>query len=231
MSVLAFLALLVSLAAIVRPIPRIGLSTRKRAVACSFVFLFLVSISTGPNTNDTDVTVVQPIAPVEAPVEATDPGDVLTSEDLLAGSAEYVIHEVSDFSFGTIRSRISADVTTPETDPARVVEALMRAAMEIQLGGDMPDVVDVSLWEIWPRPEPPSQGEFEEWDAKQREDYLRQGVSIRSITYAPDRCGWTGEVCDGTLWDDVTAQEMPAWMLRACPRIMERPCGWWTPRW
>ena len=65
MSVLAFLALLVSLAAIVRLIPRIGLSTRKRAVACSFVFLFLVSISTGPNTNDTDVTVVQPIAPVE----------------------------------------------------------------------------------------------------------------------------------------------------------------------
>ena len=133
---------------------------------------------------------------------------------------------------GTGSARAAADYLLGARDAA----GQLRAGVEVFRGNPhqaaaVPDVVDVSLWEIWPRPEPPSQGEFEEWDAKQREDYLRQSVSIRSITYAPDRCGWTGEVCDGTLCDDVTAQEMPAWMLRACPRILERPCGWWTPRW
>ena len=186
---------------------------RNRVVKTAALLLFaLFAVAcqggTGGRPDDTEA------ASAPTSDQGSGPEDVLTPEDLVAGPAEYVIHEVSDFSFGIIRSRRAAEVTTPETDPLRVVEALMRAAIEVQLGNDLPDAVKVRMWEVWPPPPEPSQEDFDGWNTEQMEAYFRQSSARRVITYAPDRCGWSGQECDGTLWDGVTTEEMPAWMLR-----------------
>ena len=69
-SVLAFLAFLVSLAAIVRPIPRVGLPTRKRAAGASFVFLVVSGVLAEPDIDATDIAAIQSGEPGQ---EASDP--------------------------------------------------------------------------------------------------------------------------------------------------------------
>lgn len=122
--------------------------------------------------------------------------------------ARYFVHEIKDHSFGVIRSRLTVEMTTPETDSARVVEAMMRAALDVH-SRHRADVVGVRLWVA--RPPPPF------------------AVAKKTMDYAPDRCGWTGDDCDRTLWDGVTPREMPEWLRGICPRVMTESCKWLTP--
>ena len=144
------------------------------------------------------------------PNPAQKPGqDRRTEEEPVAVEgppAEFVIHEVVNATVG--RTRIFAEVTTPETDSTRVMEALMAAATWLQEASGR-DAVTVRLWRAWPS-DPPI---------------------TRSVDYAPDGCGWTGYECRDAIWDsgwgkDVTTEEMSARLLRECPHVMERPCRW-----
>ncbi len=153
-----------------------------------------------------------------------------TLEEMLAGRAKYEIHRVQDFSYSDLggRSRLTADITTQEAEPSRVAEAMMRAAIEVQReGGVVPDVVHVRLWEDWPPPPQPTQEEFDAWSGEELEFYVRRNAPRKMICYARDGCGW-GATCDGTTWDGVTIDEMPAWIPRVCPKIMEMPCEAWV---
>lgn len=83
--------------------------------------------------------------------EAAPPAFPLTTEELAAGSARFEVHEVSEAaSFPPRDHRVVAEVTTPETEPERVVEALMRAAFSVHRENGLPFAVMVRLWDAWP---------------------------------------------------------------------------------
>lgn len=68
----------------------------------------------------------------EAPPETEPSTFALTEEERAAGPARFEVHEVSEpMSFPPRDHRVVAEVTTPETEPERVIEALMRAAVSV----------------------------------------------------------------------------------------------------
>lgn len=142
--------------------------------------------------------------------------------------ARYTVHDIVDHSVGILRYRLTVEMTTPETDSTRIVEAMMRAALEVH-SRYQPDVVGARLWRVWPPPPELSQEEFDVLTADEMTTYFRQRWALRTVHYALDRCGWTGRDCDRTLWDDVAPREMPKSLLKVCPRVMTEPCGWLRP--
>lgn len=150
-----------------------------------------------------------------AAVESTE--TVLTPEELAAGAAGYTIHEVNPAVSFTRRNRVTAEVTTPETEPDRVVEALMRAAVDVHQANGLPAAVMVRLWDTWP---------------------TLARFTRRYEVYALDGCGWSGEPtagrarCDGPIWT-LEASEIPAWILRDSPGVLADPRqnGWALQIW
>ena len=149
---------------------------------------------------------------VSSPAALESTPAVLTPEELAAGSATYTIHEVNAALSFTHRDRVAAEVTTPETEPDRVVEALMRAAIDVHRANGLPFAVMVRLWDTWPTTEVSAQ---------------------RHEVYALDGCGWAGEPaagrvrCDGPIWT-LEVSEIPAWILRDSPGVLTDPRqnGW-----
>ena len=160
------------------------------------------------------------------------PEPVLAPEDLAVGSAKYEVHEISSASY-VGRERLSAEVTTLETESARIVEAMMRAAVHVHRTNRFPDAVAVRLWEVWPPPEL-SQEEFDRLETSEEiRAYMRIRRAQRFEVYALDGCGWSGDPkpdrvrCDGPIWS-FAAAELPAWILRDSPRVLSDPTanGW-----
>lgn len=170
----------------------------------------------------------------EAPTESVSSRFALTAEELAAGSARFEVHEVSEsVSFSPRDHRVTAEVTTPETEPERVVEALMRAAVSVHRKNGSPFAVMVRLWETWPPPEH-SQEEFAGLETGEEiEAYYRIRDALRYEVYALDGCGWSdnpphGAIrCSGPVWT-FEREELPAWILRDSPDVLTNPRanGW-----
>ncbi len=159
------------------------------------------------------------------------PADLLTVAELEAGAADYTVNRRTNNSFGTARIRLALTVTTSEREPERIVEALMRAAVEPDPLSRNPDAVIVFHWMEWPPPPDPPTDEFLSWPSWQQSLHMRKTMALRSITYAPDGCGWTGTDCGPWLWEDVSPQEMPRWLVRTCPDVMREPCPLLRQQW
>ncbi len=149
----------------------------------------------------------------EAPPESEPSGFALTAEERAAGSARFEVHVISEpLSFPPRDHRVMAEVTTPETEPARVVEALMRAAVSVHRESGFPFAVMVRLWDGWPNA-----------------DSFAKRVEV----YALDGCGWSNDPprhavrCSGPVWT-FERDELPAWMLRDSPDVLTNPLanGW-----
>ncbi len=145
--------------------------------------------------------------------EAAPPAFPLTTEELAAGSARFEVHEVSEAaSFPPRDHRVVAEVTTPETEPERVVEALMRAAFSVHRENGLPFAVMVRLWDAWPN-----------------SDTFANRVEV----YALDGCGWSADPprgavrCSRPVWT-LERDELPAWILRASSDVLTNPRanGW-----
>ncbi|MDE2879646.1 hypothetical protein [Candidatus Palauibacter soopunensis] len=129
------------------------------------------------------------------------------------GSARFEVHVISEpLSFPPRDHRVVAEVTTPETEPERVVEALMRAAVSVHRENGFPFAVMVRLWDGWPNA-----------------DTFAKRVEV----YALDGCGWSDDPprnsarCSGPVWT-FERDELPAWILRDSPDVLTNPRanGW-----
>ena len=128
------------------------------------------------------------IMPATAPSLSTPtpaPTPPLT-EDLNAvwQAQDYTVVSVSHGSFaGRTRSLISLvapDAVTPEQRLATLMEEALRGYRQ----GEIEDTAFLTLW--------PGELDHPDW-------------LLARITFASDRCGWTGEECQGSHWSEVFA--------------------------
>ena len=165
-----------------------------------------------------------PPAPVTtAPAPAPTPlAPALTEEELAAGPAQYTVAEVKNNSVGS-RSRRTAEVTTTETERGRVLEAMMRAGVEVARNSGA-HAVSVRLWVQWPLPPEPSDAEYEAMSIDERVTYLEWHTIRERIVYSWDGRGWGGD--GGGTWEGLERSEIPAWIRRVCPGL-RLGCRWW----
>ena len=136
--------------------------------------------------------------------------------------AQYTVAEVKNNSFGS-RSRRTAEVTTTETERGRVLEAMMRAGVEVARNSGA-HAVSVRLWVQWPLPPEPSDAEYEAMSIDEHVTYLEWHTIRERIVYSWDGRGWGGD--GGGTWEGLERSEIPAWIRRVCPGL-RLGCRWW----
>ena len=94
---------------------------------------------------------------------------------------KYTIFKVRDSSFGRVIARATIELHAPTaktTEQQR--DTVMMAATEYHMDGYTVAAVSARLW-----------------------DSPKQRRLLARVKYLPNRCGWTGDDCDGSLWSDL----------------------------
>ena len=122
--------------------------------------------------------------PAPTPPPTEEPPPPTEDRNAVWQAQDYKVMSASHGSFaGRTRSRISLvapDAVTPEQRLATLMEEALRAYRQ----GEIEDTAFLTLW--------PSELDHPGWQ-------------LARITFASDRCGWTGEECQGSHWSDVFA--------------------------